>query len=161
MTSPIDNAYTTAYPKAIYEQGKLYCLAWPTKNHVAATATNQYIPDTSMVMCTCTVIANINVTHDFAQKLKVSAQGVTKDPNQSAFVDVATNFGTHTNGVIDCLGFQRSPKFAENTDKALATGCFKIPTAMATGTYVFQWYLTALIVIIIVDADISCACACA
>ena len=39
--------YSAAYPHATYERGKSYCLAWPTKNHAAASCTNPFIPDTS------------------------------------------------------------------------------------------------------------------
>jgi hypothetical protein len=123
MANPVTNAYTTNYPRAVYEQGKTYCLAWPMKNHGAATCTNQYIPDTSMLMFR-------------------SGVNPTSDPTQAAFKqhEVTQNFGVHTNGVIDCLGFQRSPKFCDNTDRALATGCFTVPADQAVGTYVYQWY---------------------
>jgi hypothetical protein len=123
MTNPIDNAYTTRYPKAIYEQGQTYCLAWPTKNHVAASCTNQYIPDTTM-------------------KLFRSSVNPTTNPTQTDFKrnEVTTNFGAHTNGQIDCLGFQRSPKFCENSDKALATGCFTVPSTQPVGNYIYQWF---------------------
>jgi len=46
----------------------------------------------------------------------------------------------HTNGQIDCLAFQRAPRFCENTDRAMATGCIQIPAALAPGHYIFQWY---------------------
>jgi len=36
-----------------------------------------------------------------------------------------TNFGTHKVPGTDCLGFGRSPRYCENTEYAMATGCFK------------------------------------
>jgi len=124
MASPWQNAYTTGYPYAVYETGQIYCLAWPQKNHAAATCTNQYIPDTQMSL----YMSPVNPTSDPSAQSDFSANPVT------------TNFGTHTNGVIDCLGFQRAPRFCDNTDRALATGCMSIPSNLATGHYVFQWY---------------------
>ena len=51
MTSPVSSAYSTTYPMAVYEQGGTYCLAHPTKNHVAGDkCTNAYIPDTRMTV---------------------------------------------------------------------------------------------------------------
>merc|ERR1712060_80024 len=43
-------------------------------------------------------------------------------------------------GQVDCKGFQRSPKFCLNTDRAVGTGCFKVPDNMSPGHYVGQWY---------------------
>jgi hypothetical protein len=40
--------YTNIYPMARYTPGSTVCLAWPSKNHVAATCTNQYIPDNGL-----------------------------------------------------------------------------------------------------------------
>ena len=40
---------------------------------------------------------------------------------------------------MDCKGYQRSPRFCENTDRAMATGCFQIPADFSSGHYVFQW----------------------
>ena len=108
---------------AVYEQGKTYCLAHPTKNHVAGgSCTNQYIPDTNMAIFRSSV-------------------NPTSDPDQATFKmnPMSTNYGKHTDKTIDCLGFQRSPNFCSNTGAALATGCMKIPSDLTPGRYVFQW----------------------
>jgi hypothetical protein len=114
--------YDASYPAAIYEQGGIYCLAHPTKNHVASTCTTAYETDT---------------------KLTVFRSGVnpTADPDQATFKlnELPNNYGQHINSQIDCLGYQRSPKFCTNPDRALATGCISIPSDLAVGTYVFQW----------------------
>jgi hypothetical protein len=71
--------YSTQYPMARYQAGSTICLAWPSKNHVAATCTNQYIPDTELAL--------------FA-----SATG-SSDPNQSVFSrNLIRNWTEHQNG---------------------------------------------------------------
>lgn len=121
--NPVDNGYTQKYPKAVYEQGKTYCLAWPMKNHGAAQCTNQYIPDTKFTLFR-------------------SAVNPGSDPTITQFKtnEVTHYFGKHQDGNIDCLGFQRSPKFCDNTDKAMGTGCFKVDDNQPLGHYVYQWY---------------------
>lgn len=63
----------------------------------------------------------------------------TADPSQDDFKKnpVQDNFGAHANGQVDCLGFQRSPKFCDNTDKAMATGCIKVPADQPIGRCTF------------------------
>jgi hypothetical protein len=121
--SACQSGFGQSYQHAVYEQGNTYCLAWPTKNHASASCTNAFIPDT---------------------EFSIFRSGVnpTADPSQNAFRQnkVPDYFGTHQNGVIDCLGYQRSPRFCDNTDKALATGCFSVPSDLPVGKYVFQWY---------------------
>jgi hypothetical protein len=89
----------------------------PTQNHVAATKTNQYIPDTG-------------------SHIYISTQS---DPSQDEFkrTKLETNFGVHQDKVIDCLGFQRAPQFGNNPGKALATGCFYMN--QPPGDYTLQW----------------------
>jgi hypothetical protein len=110
---------------AKYKAGSTVCLAWPSKNHVAATCTNQYIPDTG---------------------LELYHGGVTgsSDPAQSAFKqNLVRNWTEHKNGVIDFKGFQRCPNFCSNMDKSLCTQCFTVPSNLQVGkTYTFQWYWT-------------------
>ena len=105
--------YST-YNMATYTTGQQVCLAWPSKNHVAATCTNQYIPDTAL-------------------KLYATRTG-TSDPTQSVFdQNQVADMGGHVNGVIDFKGFQNCTKFCENMDKSLCVGCFNIPANMAEG----------------------------
>jgi len=105
-----------------YQRGQRVCLVWPSKNHVAANCTNQWIPDTLLqVMAT-----PVNLTAD--------------PPTVAGFNDILTTFGPHTYGTIDFKGFQNCPNFCNNMDKSLCTGCFDIPDDLLPGTYVFMWY---------------------
>jgi len=113
------------YPMATYAPGSTVCLAWPSKNHVAETCTNQYIPDTD---------------------LEIFAHGPnpTSDPDQNGFknfVVTSTLNGKHAANTIDHKGFQNCSKFCDNMDKALCTGCFQVPSNLKPGAvYTFQWY---------------------
>lgn len=89
---------------------------------MAATCTNAFIPD------------NLN-------KIFISPINPTAEP--SSWTEFA-NFGTNTPGKMlgetgGGRGFQNCPKFCENMDKSLCTGCFTIPNNFPTGRYVFQW----------------------
>jgi len=118
---PLGSGGYTNYAMAKYTAGQQVCLAWPTKNHVAASCTNPYIPDTSLKI--------------FAVKTGSS------DPSQSTFRNnMIADLGGHTNGQIDFKGYQNCTKFCENMDKSLCTGCFKLPDTMEAGSYTFQWY---------------------
>jgi len=110
------------FPTAAYKRGQTVTLAWPSKNHVAATCTNPFIPDTST-------------------KLFVTTGTPGANPNPASFTQVAASFSDdpHVNGVIDFKGFQNCPDFCSNTDKSLCTGTFVVPDTMADGTYTFQW----------------------
>jgi len=99
-------------------------LAHPTKNHVAASCTNANIPDTKNSI--------------YSRKF----DGITLiDPTTQSDWETGSllTLPIHTNGKIDCRGFQVSPKFCENTDKALATYCFTIPNSWNKGFRSFQW----------------------
>jgi len=116
--------YSTIYPMATYAPGSTVCLAWPSKNHVAATCTNQYIPDTAL-------------------ELYVSPSPTgNSDPTQQTFNQhLVQNWTQHANGVIDFKGFQHCPKFCENMDKSLCSQCFTVPSNLQAGKiYTFQWW---------------------
>merc|ERR1719394_47823 len=70
------------YPMARYRQGQEIVLAWPSKNHVAATCTNPSIPDTS---------------------LELFVAPLTEDGHPDDFVQVKASFSDdpHENGKID------------------------------------------------------------
>lgn len=123
MANPPSDGYNSDFPMAKYKPGQKVCLAWPSKNHVAATCTNQYIPDTEL-------------------KIFVSGPNPTSNPKQSEFnKHLVKDLTAHKNGVIDFKGFQNCPKFCENMDKSLCTGCFYVPTDLQPGAiYTFQWY---------------------
>jgi hypothetical protein len=113
--------YPSNFPMATYSPGQQVCLAWPSKNHVAATCTNQYIPDTEL-------------------KIYATKTG-TSDPVENGFKQkTVADLGGHVNGVIDFKGFQHCPKFCENMDKSLCTQCFTIPQNMESGVWTFQWW---------------------
>jgi len=118
-TSPSSNDYTTQYPSATYSSGQRVCLAWPAKNHVAASCTNQYIPDSGV-------------------KIYRSGPNPTSDPTLSAFQkNLVADLGAAKNG--DLKGFQHCPNFCAGTDKAFCEGCFNLPTNITAGKYTFMW----------------------
>jgi hypothetical protein len=122
MSNPVTAAYTSRYPMATYSPGQTVCLAWPSKNHVAATCTNPYIPDTSL-------------------KIMLSPRNPSSDPSLEVFQqNVIADLGDHVNGVIDFKGFQHCPRFCENMDKSFCERCFTIPASTQPGNYVMLWY---------------------
>lgn len=107
-------------PSARYRPGQVVTLAWPSKNHVAATCTNQWIPDTRVELYVAPYAESGHPT-SYTQILRAS---FTEEP--------------HENGKMDFKGFQNCPKFCENMDKALCTGDFTVPD-LSDGLYTFQW----------------------
>ena len=92
-------------------------------SHVAATCTNQYIPDTS-------------------NKIFISQVNPSADPaanSWSLLVDWGNNPTPSLLGSTGGKAFQNCPAFCENMDKALCTGCFTIPANQPEGRYAFQW----------------------
>merc|ERR1711974_19138 len=131
MSNPVSSAYTSEYPMAKWEVGKRVCLAWPSKNHVAADggacpnggATNAYIPDGGI-------------------RLFYSAKNPTNDPTQAEFKQkeiLPFGRGIHASGTSDFNGFQNCPNFCANNDKSMCSGCFEVPD-LEPGVYAFQWY---------------------
>jgi len=151
-------SYSEAFPHAVYEAGRVYCLAWPMKNHATApdSCTNHH--------------AKSDPGESESLTLLVSAANPDGDPTQAEFYQrninelagLATGCGhawsekgdagsqemadecqlgleRHQTGVSDCKGFQRAPKFCENTGEAMGTGCFLVPPNMTSGHYVAQW----------------------
>jgi len=116
---PTSTDYTAAFPMATYNPGQRVCLAWPPKNHVAAKCENPNIGDSG--------------TRIYRSGLNPTADPTLDQFHQNLVYDFGANTGT--NG----LGFQNCPEFCGNNDKALCTGCFDIPTTIATGKYTFLW----------------------
>lgn len=114
----LQHAYTVETPRAVYQQGQEVCLAYPAQFHVAATCTDQYIPDKGVTIRRTGINA---YTDDF------SAANYTHQN------------GVHQNGVVDYKGYQNCPKFCEDQGKALCTMCFKLEDNLTPGTYSFQW----------------------
>jgi hypothetical protein len=105
-------------PIATYTPGQRICLAFPSKNHVAAKCTSSYIPDNGIV-------------------ISRSRAGDTSDSfNGRTYKHLN---GVHANGQIDHKGFQNCPRFCENMDKALCTLCFDLEADIAPGKYSFKW----------------------
>jgi hypothetical protein len=117
------DAQHPSYPMATYQRGQQITLAWPTKNHVAATCTNAFIPDHSL-------------------RLYV-AEGQFESTAEESFTwkHVPSSFSEnpHVFGQMDQLGFQNCPDFCNNMDKTLCTGTFLVPEDLLDGTYTFQW----------------------
>jgi len=155
MSSPDwSSAYSDSFPYAIYEQGKVYCLAWPMKNH-------GWLPDSC---------ANPHSKSDAGIRdslaLYVSSRNPQQDPSQQEFherninelaglandcipgISESKQFGDacqlglekHEDYQNDCKGFLRAPKFCESSGMSMGTGCFMIPSDMAPGHYVAQWF---------------------
>jgi len=123
-TNPASAAYSAQYPMAKFAAGQRVCLAWPSKNHVAAPCTNPFIPDTDL-------------------KIFISGLNPTVDPTISEFEQhLVADLTDHVNGVIDFKGFQHCPKFCENMDKSFCSRCFNMPTNLAPGQYTMLWYWT-------------------
>lgn len=120
------NAATGTPGMVTYETGKTYTLAWPPKNHVAATCTNANIPDT------------------FLRLYMTPYEAVRGDPDQDEFkkMPVKASFSDdpHVRGQMDFKGFMNCPKFCDDTDKSLCTGTFSVGQNVAPGVYTFQWY---------------------
>jgi len=118
-TAPSGNDYTDKYPKATYALGQRVCLAWPAKNHVAASC------------------ANANIV-DHGVKVYRSGVNPSSDPTLAGFrqnlvADLGAASGTNMKG------FQNCPGFCQNNDKAFCEGCFTVPSNLATGKYTFIW----------------------
>lgn len=111
--------YRTDKPMAQYRPGQTITLAWPSKNHVAATCTSKYIPDTSL-------------------KLFVAPVHDSGHPTEYTQVKASFSDKPHKKDFIDFQGFQNCPAFCENMDKSLCTGTFVVP-ALDDGIYTFQW----------------------
>lgn len=109
-----------AYPMARYKQGQQVVLAWPSKNHVAASCTNAFIPDTSL-------------------ELFIAPEDADGHPDEFTQIPASFSDDPHVKGEMDFKGFQNCPNFCDNMDKALCTGSFFVPANLPDGVYTFQW----------------------
>jgi len=105
-----------------YEVGQTYTLAWPPKNHVAASCTSAFIPDTSLDLFVAP-FDGVSDPANFAEETPVTA----------SFSELR-----HEKNKIDFQGFQNCPRFCEDKGAALCTGTFTVPD-LAPGVYTFQW----------------------
>jgi len=118
LVLPYSSGYSATYDMATYTVGQNVCMAWPAKNHVAATCDNANIPDAGLV-------------------IYVSKPNPTANPDVASLT-VVKAFPRNT--VADKLvGFQHCPDFCNNRDKATCTGCFTVPNLQVGATYTFIW----------------------
>ena len=96
--------------------GQTFYVSHPSKNHVADTCTNPFIPSTEL-------------------KLMMSS-GVGGDTFDVSLQLVG---GEHVNGVIDHLGYQRCFDFCGNKDKAHCVTGWKLPENIQEGRHSFIW----------------------
>ena len=108
--------YTNEVPMAQLVAGQTFYVSHPSKNHVADTCTNPYIPSNGL-----NVIMSSSVGVD------------TFDIN----LEMIGN--EHVNGVIDHLGYQRCYNFCGNEDKAQCLTGWKLPADIAEGHHSFIW----------------------
>lgn len=150
--------YSEAFPHAVYEAGRVYCLAWPMKNHATAPAscTNGHAKsDPGLSESLILLVSSRDPDSDprqaeFYQRNINELAGLAigcnhtwteKDAGGSQELADQCQLGLerHRTGELDCNGFQRSPKFCENTGEAMGTGCFMVPADFTPGHYVGQW----------------------
>jgi len=121
FASPVSKFYNTTYPMSTYKAGQSVTLAWPSKGHVAAKCTGEWINET-----------------EFA--IYRSGVNPTSDPSLDTFKkNLVANWTLHVTGTIDYKGYHHCPDFCNNMDKSLCTGTFIVPN-IDKGSYVFLWY---------------------
>jgi len=123
----LDRNYGSRSNVVTYQKGRTYRLAWPAKNHAAATCTNRFIPDTALELFAFRQSNEANL-------INPSQRQFNRKPMPSSW-----SSDPHVRGRIDFKGFQNCPKFCENMDKALCHGTFTIPDNLQPGLYTFQW----------------------
>ena len=117
-TTGLNDSYNDFTTRATYVAGQEVCVAYPAKNHVAETCTNEFIPDAGVIISRGQIIDSNTFNNDQTYE--------------------HLN-GVHVNGQIDYKGYQNCPKFCENMDKSLCTMCFKLEDDIPSGVYTFKW----------------------
>ena len=114
------NLYNNEVVMANYTPGEVFNMAWPAKNHVADTCTNQFIPDGGVVI----LRSSLPETDDF-------------------LINIPMINPQHVNGQIDHLGFQRCFQFCNNMDKSPCYNTFQLDKNFyKSGVYSFKWVWT-------------------
>jgi len=104
---------------AQYAPSQNVCLAWPSKNHVAASCKSTDIPDNGM-------------------RLYVGSPNPTADPASKSSMTLVKDWGS--SGPNQYRGFQHCLEFCGNNDGSLCTGCFTVPSNLQVGAiYTFYW----------------------
>jgi len=121
LALPVSKFYNTQYPMSSYKVGQNVSLAWPSKGHIAAKCTGEWINET-----------------EFA--IYRSGVNPSTDPSLDTFKkNLVANWTLHVAGTIDYKGYQHCPDFCNNMDKSLCTGSFTVPN-ISPGNYTFMWY---------------------
>merc|ERR1719310_822203 len=150
MASPWRENYPSGFDHAIYEPDRVYCLAWPMKNHgwlPESCSTTHSKSDAGVNDSLSLYVSAINPQGDPTQaefnmrninELAGLAGNCNPDFPSSRHLEDTCQLGLekHEDWAKDCKGFLRSPKFCENSGMAMGTGCFKVPGEMAPGHYV-------------------------
>ena len=111
-----ESDYDDQVKMAKLASGQTFYVSHPSKNHVADTCTNAFIPSTELKV----MMSSQSGADTFDVKLEM----VGPD---------------HVNGVIDHLGYQRCFNFCGNLDKAHCLTGWKLPDNIPEGRYSFIW----------------------
>jgi len=111
---------------ATYESGGVYCVAWPVLGHMDGGCFR-------------------NGEDDWGVRIFVSNKKSNITEKDYVARPLPTNFGVHTNGEKDCLGYQRAPDFCKDDVNGrgnhdhMATGCFRVDVPPGDYALVFRW----------------------
>jgi len=125
--------YRDGHHSAVYFKGQQVILAHPMKNHGASTqCLNKYIPDHG------NWIYQSEQTKPGADDpvLSVFKGNKVVDLGISPFGHDKTDSDVNT---YPKPGYQNAPNLCDDTDKALATYSFNVPSDMEPGDYTFVW----------------------
>lgn len=154
MPHPWSSGYSERVPFAIYEPGKVYCLAWPMKNHgwlpegVAChphSKSDAGVNDYLSLYVSSTDPPSDPAHAQFQERNINELAGLARNCNpryaNSSEKTDACQLGLemHQNFARDCKGFLRAPKFCENSGMSMGTGCFKVPNDFQPGHYIGYW----------------------
>lgn len=137
--------YTDDFPAAIYEAGKKYCLAWPMKNHANAQCQpnggNQ--DDTRLFFHPVKSNGKDPTITEFKRnniRGKACRDAPMPRPGGEQCQLTAEFSGGWGSASANCKGYMRSPRYCENPDLSMGTGCFTVPRDLAPGQYHFMWF---------------------
>lgn len=115
-----ESSYNGLYPAPVYTQGEKIRLLWPAKNHVKASCTNQWIPDTQLKLYWMPKHFGLNPT-----LATVLQDGM-----------VVWDFQSHGTA----KGFQQCIDFCTNPDKAICYGDWVFPYEHLPGKGLLVWF---------------------
>jgi len=122
-------SYSSAYPKAVYYPGQQVILVHPMKNHgSSAICTNIHIGDHGNRIYHGMEGTDTNKPYSYYRPFLVADLGVSVFGNDNTEPDKYPK-----------PGYQNAPAFCENTDKAMGTYSFEVPSDFKPGQYTFVW----------------------